>query len=72
MPPAWAGFGSTASPATAVLASTSTSTAPVAGMGQAAMPPMMPITNMAARGAVGPASQYDFRPNLIPRSPAGG
>ncbi|PQM50358.1 PPE family protein, partial [Mycolicibacter virginiensis] len=47
---------------------------PAAGMGNAAaVPPMVPFGSLAARGGVGgSATQYDFRPTVIPRSPAAG
>ncbi len=38
----------------------------------AAVPPVLPITNMAGRGFGAQASQYDLRPTVIPRSPSAG
>jgi PPE-repeat protein len=73
VPPAWTAASPAISPAAAVLSGASATTAPAAGAAHAAMPPMMPIANMAGRSVVGgPVAQYDFRPTVIARSPAGG
>lgn len=72
VPTAWTGAGSASAPAAAALSATGTGAAPVGGAA-AAMPPMMPITNMAARGGLGgSAAQYDFRPTVLAHSPIGG
>lgn len=74
VPPAWTGLGVTAGPAGGALPVTGGLAAPAAGMGNAAaVPPMVPFGSLAARGGVGgSATQYDFRPTVIPRSPAAG
>ncbi|BBX22679.1 PPE family protein [Mycolicibacter terrae] len=74
VPPAWTGMGAATGPAAAALPVTGSAPAPAAGMGHAAaMPPMVPIGNLGGRGGFGAtATQYDFRPSVIPRSPAAG
>lgn len=74
VPPTWAGVGAATAPATTAMPLTAGVAAPAAGMGNAAaMPPMVPVGNLAGRGGIGAtATQYDFRPTVIPRSPAAG
>ena len=74
VPPAWTGLGVASAPGAAALPSVGGAAAPAAGMGNAAaVPPMVPFGSLAARGGVGgSATQYDFRPTVIPRSPAAG
>ncbi|MCV7384700.1 PPE family protein [Mycolicibacter longobardus] len=74
VPPAWTGLGVAASPAAGALPVTAGMAAPAAETGSAAaMPPMVPFGNLAGRGGFAtPATQYDFRPTVIPRSPAAG
>jgi len=74
VPPAWTGLGVASTPAATALPSVGGAAAPAAGMGNAAaVPPMVPFGNLAARGGVaGSATQYDFRPTVVPRSPAAG
>ncbi|MBS9535266.1 PPE family protein [Mycobacterium sp. M1] len=71
VPPAWTGMGVGAGPSTAALPGVAAAPA-AAGMGHPIIPPMMPMGGAAGRGVGGSASSYDFRPNLIPRSPAAG
>ncbi|OBH20191.1 PPE family protein [Mycolicibacter terrae] len=72
VPPAWTGMGVAAGPAATALPATGV--APPVGAGpSSAIPPMVPFGNLAARGGIGAtATQYDFRPTVIPRSPAAG
>ncbi|MGB3523617.1 MAG: PE/PPE C-terminal domain-containing protein, partial [Mycobacterium sp.] len=74
VPPAWTGLGVASSPVATTLPSVGGVAAPAAGMGNAAaVPPMVPFGSLAARGGIGgAATQYDFRPTVIPRSPAAG
>src|SRR5690625_1164194 len=73
VPPAWTGLGTATGPAATALPAAGGATAAAAGMGHAPMPPMMPVGSLAGRGvAGGVATQYDFRPSVIPRSPAAG
>ncbi|OBY32837.1 PPE family protein [Mycolicibacter kumamotonensis] len=71
VPPAWTGVGGSAAPSATALPLAGGTTAPAAGAGM--MPPMVPVGNLAGRGGMGGvATQYDFRPSVIPRSPAAG
>jgi len=74
VPPAWTGLGVAGSPLATTLPSVGGVAAPAAGMGNAAaVPPMVPFGSLAARGGVGGSpTHYDFRPTVIPRSPAAG
>lgn len=71
VPSTWTVASPPISPAAAALP---TSLAPAVQSGtQSGMPPMMPITSMAGRGAVAAApSRFELRPSVVPRSPAGG
>lgn len=72
VPPAWTGMGLATTPAATALPVTGA--AAPAGMGPgSAIPPMVPFGNLGGRGGFGAsATQYDFRPTVIPRSPAAG
>lgn len=72
VPPAWTGMGVATGPAATALPVAS-AVSP-AGMGPAsAIPPMVPFGNLGGRGGFGASvTQYDFRPTVIPRSPAAG
>ncbi|MEB3064810.1 MULTISPECIES: PPE family protein [Mycolicibacter] len=72
VPPAWTGMGVATTPAATALPVTGA--AAPAGMGPASpIPPMVPFGNLGSRGGFGAtATQYDFRPTVIPRSPAAG
>ncbi|MEB3022007.1 PPE family protein [[Mycobacterium] crassicus] len=72
VPPAWTGMGVGTTPAATALPVTG-AVSP-AGVGTAsAVPPMVPFGNLGGRGGFGAtATQYDFRPTVIPRSPAAG
>ena len=74
VPPAWTGLGVASAPVTTALPSVGAAAAPAAGMtNAAAVPPMVPFGSLAARGGVGGSpTHYDFRPTVIPRSPAAG
>lgn len=72
VPPAWTGMGVATTPAATALPVTGV--AAPAGTGPASpIPPMVPFGNVGGRGGFGAtATQYDFRPTVIPRSPAAG
>ncbi|MEB3050262.1 PPE family protein [Mycolicibacter sp. MYC123] len=72
VPPAWTGMVVATTPAATALPVTGA--AAPAGMGPASpIPPMVPFGNLGGRGGFGAtATQYDFRPTVIPRSPAAG
>ncbi|MCV7234106.1 PPE family protein [Mycobacterium branderi] len=77
VPSGWSGTASAISPSAAGALPVGTlpasATPAVQAAAQQAVPPMMPITNMAGRGAVGGATpRFEVRPTVIPRSPAGG
>ncbi len=74
VPSGWAGTGPELSPMAAALPSTATGVTPSVQAGaHAGVPPMVPVTNMAGRGAVdGTAPRFELRPSVIPRSPAAG
>ncbi|GBE67247.1 putative PPE family protein PPE32 [Mycobacterium sp. MFM001] len=72
VPSGWAGMAPAVSPAAATALPAGTAPAMQAAA-QTSVPPMMPITSMAGRGAVGGATpRFEVRPSVIPRSPAGG
>lgn len=72
VPPAWTGMGVATTPAATALPVTGV--AAPAGTGPASpIPPLVPFGNLGGRGGFGAtATQYDFRPTMIPRSPAAG
>ncbi|MDQ2627775.1 MAG: PPE family protein [Actinomycetota bacterium] len=71
VPPGWTGVGAATGPTAAGLPVTG-SVAGTAGH-PAGVPPMVPVGSLAGRGGFGAtATQYDFRPTVIPRSPAAG
>ncbi|ORW07687.1 PPE family protein [Mycobacterium kyorinense] len=72
VPSGWTGMAPSVSPGAATALPASAAPALQAGA-QQAMPPMMPVANMAGRGAVGGATpRCEVRPSVIPRSPMGG
>ncbi|MGV0697666.1 PPE family protein [Mycolicibacter sinensis] len=71
VPPGWTGVGAATGPTAAGLPLTGSVAGPAGH--PAAVPPMVPVGNLAGRGGIGAtATQYDFRPTVIPRSPAAG
>ncbi|MEB3030607.1 PPE family protein [[Mycobacterium] nativiensis] len=72
VPPAWTGMGVATTPAAPALPATGAVVPAGVGPGSA-IPPMVPFGNLGGRGGFGAtATQYDFRPTVIPRSPAAG
>ncbi|BBX97497.1 PPE family protein [Mycobacterium lacus] len=72
VPQAW--ITTPASPIAAALPSAGLNAAPLgsADLGSAGMP-LMPFASMGGRGTGGPpASRFELRPSVVPRSPAGG
>jgi PPE-repeat protein len=71
VPSGWAGAAPSTSPGVAAM--------PFAGTGAVqathapmAMPPMMPVANLAGRGGSAAPSRFELRSTVIPFSPAGG
>ncbi|CAJ1498267.1 PPE family protein [[Mycobacterium] kokjensenii] len=74
VPPAWTGMGVATGQGAAGLSSAGGFAAPAGGAGHPGMvPPMVPFGGLGSRGgASAGAARYDFRPTVIPRSPAAG
>jgi PPE-repeat protein len=72
VPSSWAGAAPSTS-ATAAMAFGGTGAIPAAHAGApSAMPPMMPVTNLAGRNGSAAPSRFELRSTVIPFSPAGG
>lgn len=72
VPPAWTGMGVATGPAATALPATGV-VPPAPMVPTSGVPPMVPFGNFGGRGGFGgSATQYDFRPTVIPRSPAAG
>jgi PPE-repeat protein len=68
VPSSWAGVA----PSPSAAAMPPASVVPTGHAGATAMPPMMPLTNVAGRSASAAPSRFELRSTVIPFSPAGG
>jgi L-aminopeptidase/D-esterase-like protein len=71
VPSSWAGATPSTSPGVAAMPFAGTGTVQAAHA-PTAMPPMMPVTNLAGRDGSAAPSRFELRSTVIPFSPAGG